>query len=320
MGTTLITGGHAGLGFEASSRLATRKENLVLAGRDLAKVDKVASELRTRFGIQVWTVQLDLASLDSVRSSAAVVRKLVSDGQLPLLDALVCNAGAQFQGPISYSKDGFEETFATNQLGNFLLVNLLFGTISEHGRIIFTASGTHDPDKMDGKSVGKAVEPDAFALANEGKNGKKAISGGKRYTTSKLCIILFAYELDRRLKQAHSSISSIAFDPGFIPETGLARTAPPPALWLLRTRLMKWFFKKIGVTMGSLPFSGDALARIAVDPKFAHVSGQYIQSSSGVLAPTRSSRTSYDRQKAIKLWSDSETLVKLQPAEHLVLA
>ena len=39
---------------------------------------------------------------------------------------------------------------------------------------MFTASGTHDLETMDGKMVGKAMEPDAFALANEGKQGKEA--------------------------------------------------------------------------------------------------------------------------------------------------
>lgn len=74
--------------------------------------------------------------------------------------------------------------------------------------------------------VGIAAEPDACALANEGKNGRKPISGGKRYTTSKLCMILFAYELNRRLRASDSSVLCIAFDPGRIPETGLTKTSP----------------------------------------------------------------------------------------------
>ncbi len=78
MGTTLITGGHAGLGLEAATRLAGRRENLVLAGRNLVRVDEVASNLHTRFGVQVTTVRLNLAYLDSVRSAALHVRRLVA--------------------------------------------------------------------------------------------------------------------------------------------------------------------------------------------------------------------------------------------------
>jgi NAD(P)-dependent dehydrogenase (short-subunit alcohol dehydrogenase family) len=181
---------------------------------------------------------------------------------------------------------------------------------------VFTASGTHDPETMDGKMVGAAVEPDAVALAGEGRNGKKPISGGRRYATSKLCIILFSYELDRRLKNAHQRIASIAFDPGLMPETRLGRTAPVFAQWLSRTAAVKWILKNIGVTMGSLPFSGAALASIALDERFATASGKYIQSKNGTLKEARSSNTSYDQAKAAKLWKDSEQLVDLKAGER----
>jgi NAD(P)-dependent dehydrogenase (short-subunit alcohol dehydrogenase family) len=279
-------------------------------------MEKAASELRTRYGVNVSTVTLDLASLDSVRVVARTIRERVSRGEAGPLKALMCNAGAQFHGSISYSKDGFEETFATNHLGHFLLVNMLLDSVAENGRIVLTASGTHDPDTMDGKSIGAAAEPDAFALANEGKQGKKPISGGRRYATSKLCTMLFAYELDRRLRKAHKSIASIAFDPGLIPETGLGRTAPAFVLWLSRTALLKRFLKTIGVTMGSIPFSGKSLARLAVEPVFSHASGRYFQSRNGSLVESRSSKVSYDEQKTAKLWQESESLVGLQANEE----
>ena len=315
MGTALITGGNAGLGLEAAKRLAAKKQNLILAGRDQSTVERAASDLRVRFGVQVTTVQLDLSSLASVRSAAKDIQRLMAEGKIQHLDALLCNAGAQFRGPISYSKDGFEETFAINHLGHFLLVNLLLDCLTKDGRVVFTASGTHDPETMDGKMVGKAIEPDAFLLANEGKQGSKPSSGGVRYATSKLCTLLFCYELNRRLAERGSRLASIAFDPGLIPETGLSRTAPAFAAKLLRTKWMKWLLQRLGVTMGSLAFSGDALARIAVDFDFAGATGQYLQSKNGSLITSRSSKASYDKQKAAKLWTDSATLVKLQPNE-----
>lgn len=315
MGTTLITGGNAGLGFETAKGLAAKKQNLVLAGRDQSAVDKAASEIRERLGVQVTTVELDLSALASVRSAATGVQRLISEGQIQRLDGLLCNVGAQFRGPISYSKDGYEETFAVNYLGHFLLVNLLLDCLTENGRIVFTASGTQDSETMDGKMVGKAIEPDASALATEGKQGRKPHSGGVRYATSKLCTLLFCYELNRRLAKRSSSVSSIAFDPGLIPETGLSRTAPAFAAQLLRTKLIKWLLQKLGVTMGSLAFSGDALARLAIDPAFTDARGQYLQSKNGLLLTSRSSNASYDEQKASKLWKDSAMLVKLQSSE-----
>ncbi len=107
-----------------------------------------------QYGVDVTTLQLDLSSLESVREAADTCKAMLKPGQIDALQAIPCNAGRQFQGPILYSKDGYEETFATNYLGHFLLVNLLLDSISEKGRVVFTVSGTHDPATMDGKMVG----------------------------------------------------------------------------------------------------------------------------------------------------------------------
>lgn len=311
MQSVVITGGHKGLGLEATTRIAQKGGfDIVMAGRDLTEVDAAAQDLRVRYQTNIRTVGLDLSSLASVRDATAVIQNLVRAEKIAPLRILMLNAGAQFMGPIEYSVDGYEKTFATNCLGHFLLLNLLLDDIQSDGRVIFTASGTHDPASMDGKMVGKAVEPDATKMANDGKHGKP-LSGGTRYATSKLCTMLYAYELDRRLRAAGSSIQSVAFDPGLIVETGLGRTAPPIAQRLSRTAFVKWVLKTLGVTMGSIPFSGDALAKVAVDPSFARASGKYIQSHNGRLIEARSSVMSHDAVRARKLWADSVTLVHL---------
>jgi NAD(P)-dependent dehydrogenase (short-subunit alcohol dehydrogenase family) len=320
MPTVLITGGHSGLGLEAAKQLAAGpKLNLVLAGRSIDKMEAAAKQIRSRYGVKVATLKLDLSSLASTREAAKDCRTMLKDGQIDSLQAVICNAGAMFPGPIAYSVDGFEETFAGNYLGHFLLVNLLLDVVSAGGRIVFTASGTHDPETMDGKMAGGAVEPDAQALALDGKNGVKPISGGKRYATSKLCVILFAYELNRRLRHSQSSLASIAFDPGQIPETGLGRTYPTLVRWLSRTSVVKGILKMLGVTVGSVSFSGAGLAKMVMDPAFAGGSGKYFQSNNGTLREARSSKVSYDKDRAKKLWSDSAQLVHLQESEKPTL-
>lgn len=319
MPTILITGGHTGLGLACARRLAsTAQVDLLLAGRDPQRVEVAAQSLREQYHIGVTTLALDLDSLASVRAAAGQCRAMLANGDIDTLQGILCNAGAQFRGPISYSADGYEETFAINCLGHFLLVNLLLDCVADGGRIVFTASGTHDPDTMDGKFVGAAVEPDAHALAFQGKGGRKPIAGGKRYTTSKLCTILYAYELDRKLRRAHVPVASIAFDPGFTPETALTRTVPAYQVWLSRSAPMKWLLKRVGVTMGSLSFSGAALARVVAgtEPMFADDSGKYFQSNDGTLIEARSSKASYDEAKATKLWEESAQLVQLQANEQ----
>ncbi len=317
MPTVLITGGHSGLGLACAKKIASGSRlDLLLAGRDLKRVDAAAQEIRQSYGVKVETLALDLDSLDSVRWAAGEVLAMLEDGRIDTLLDVLCNAGAQFSGAPSYSLDGYERTFATNCLGHFLLVNLLLDHVADGGRVVFTASGTHDPDTMDGRIMGGVAEPDADALANDGKDGRKPLPGGKRYATSKLCTMLYAYELDRRLRKSGVPVASIAFDPGLIPETGLGRTAPKAVSWLTRTSLVKLLLKRLGVTMGSLPFSGDALARVAVDPSFAGGSGKYFQSNDGALVEARSSKVSYDEAAAARLWQDSERLVRLQAGER----
>lgn len=311
MPSVLITGGHKGLGLEATRKIAEQGgHDIIMAGRNLVEVDAAAQRLRNRYGTTIRTVVLDVSSLQSVRSAAEAVRGLVSNVSVSPLQVLLLNAGAQFRGPIEYSADGNEMTFATNCLGHFLLLHLLEDLMQDGGRIVFTASGTHDPDTMDGKMVGKVVEPDAFRLANDGRAGKP-LSGGVRYSTSKLCTMLHAYELDRQLRARGSSLQSIAFDPGLIVETGLMRSAPSAAQRLMRTSGMKWILRRMGVTMGSIAFSGTALAKVAIDSAFAAASGKYIQSKNGQLIEAKSSVMSHDKERAHKLWVDCKKIVEL---------
>jgi NAD(P)-dependent dehydrogenase (short-subunit alcohol dehydrogenase family) len=316
MGTVLITGGHSGIGREAAGQLASRGVDLVLAGRSPERMRSVADELGTAYGVQVRTLELDVSTSASVRRASARCASMVEEGEIDALQAILCNAGGRFDGDERYTPDGYELTFATNCLGHFLLVELLLPSLATDGRVVFTASGTHDPDTMDGRLVGAAVEPDAIALANDGKDGAKPLSAGKRYSTSKLCTVMYAYELARRLEMAGSSIVSIAFDPGSVPETGLLRGMPGPVRWLSRTSLLRWLMRRVGVTTSTLAVSGASLADVAVEPRFSTGSGEYFQAEMGSLTSVRSSKASYNRESASKLWEDTKTLVDLAPEEE----
>ena len=314
MPTILMTGGHAGLGLVGARTLAKRYGcDLILAGRNRERVEKGAQQLRAETSVRVDVLAMDLNSLESVREGAMECKKMLPSATEHggKLQGIICNAGAQFNGPVTYSADGYEETFAGNCLGHFLLVNLLLDSVATDGRIVWTASGTHDPALLDGKSVGKAVEPDAKSLAQQGRDGKP-ISGGRRYATSKLCTIMYAYELDRRLRRAGTPVASIAYDPGFLPDTGMGLGAPA----IFRSPVVKFLLRKLGMTMGQMPLSGEALGILAEDAAYAHRSGKYFHSKNGVLSETRSSLVSYEEQPAAKLWRDSEQLVRLTDNER----
>jgi NAD(P)-dependent dehydrogenase (short-subunit alcohol dehydrogenase family) len=316
MSTVLITGGHGGIGFECAKQLASRYHcDLILAGRSPEPMAQAATEIKGLANVEVRLLPLDTSSLSSVREAAVQCRKLLDADTIDSLQAIICNAGGR-SFSISYSIDGYEQTFAANCLGHFLLVGLLTDRLATAGRVVFTSSGTHDPDTTDGRMVGKVIEPNAIALANTGKNGEKPLSSGKRYSTSKLCTVLYAYELARRLRNSGSSIASIVFDPGSVPDSGFLRALPAPARWLASSAFAKWLQGRLGVTRGDLKFSGASLAKLAADPIFRDASGKYFQSNNKTLIEKRSSTMSYDEQLALKLWNDSKTLAHLHPDEE----
>ena len=74
MPTALITGGHAGIGYESAKQLASHSHyNLVLAGRSMERMESAAQQLRTAYGVKVSTLMLDTSSLSSVREAAKML-------------------------------------------------------------------------------------------------------------------------------------------------------------------------------------------------------------------------------------------------------
>ena len=159
---------------------------------------------------------LDLASLASIRAFV----KEFSVLNLPPLGAIVGNAGVQFVQRRTYSEDGFETTFAVNHLGHFLLINLLLGYFAvTPSRIILVSSDTHDPAEITGMPAPHFSVPKLLAKPEQEpylKDKSIGIAGRTAYTTSKLCNILCAYELSRRLESEGYNITVNVFNPGLM--------------------------------------------------------------------------------------------------------
>jgi NAD(P)-dependent dehydrogenase (short-subunit alcohol dehydrogenase family) len=188
------------------------------------------------------------------------------------------------------------------------------------------SSDTHDPAQKTG--MPEPIYENATLLAYPERDAPspqtadEATIGRRRYTTSKLCNIYFAYELSRRLEQQGLStdqkpITANAFNPGLMPGTGLARGYTPLQrfAWnyiLPVIRPLARFF----MPMHSAPESGQALARLVLDPSLEKATGKYYSG----LKEVPSSKESYDSQKAFELWETSAGLVKLAREETLLWA
>jgi light-dependent protochlorophyllide reductase len=309
MQTAIVTGGNGGLGYQCARAIAAASSewHVIIASRDYAKsIEAVRSIVDETGNSFVVAMELNLGSLDAVRRFGADVAARA----LPPIGAIVCNAAVQIVSGISYNTDGYETTFAVNHLGHFLLVNLMLRHLSDRARILVVSSGTHDPDQFTG--MPKPDYRDAISTAKPEFHADQAKAGRRAYTTSKLCNVMFAYELSRRFKaEGHDGICVNAFDPGLMPGTGLARDWPPffKFLWNFALPALRFI---PGVNSSSK--SGVDLARLVLDPDLDGVSGKYFVGQRSV----QSSKESYDECKAAELWESSVAMVRLKPEETIL--
>ena len=314
LNTVIITGGNTGLGYQCAKEIASaRGWRVILACRDETRAaHAVARLVAETSNSHIEAMPLDLASLASVRRFA---QDFLARDRRPL-KALVCNAGIQIVTGLTYTPDGFETTFAVNHLGHFLLINLLLRCLEPPARIVIVSSGVHDPEHWSGMPAPRYQDAKLLAWPDRDPAARTASPGtaGRRaYTTSKLCNVLCAYELVRRLRHrsAPSPISVNVFDPGLLPGSGLARDYSPlqPFAWNF---ILPWL--RLFVPVVSSPRkSGKALARLVLAPEFEGVSGKYFQ----IFKEIPSSKGSYDERKAADLWETSVELVKPGPEESV---
>jgi protochlorophyllide reductase len=292
----LVTGASAGLGLAVSGVLAAAGRPVVLGCRSAERGEAAASSIRERVpGASVSVLEIDVADLSSVR---AAVRAL--DGRP--LGALVCNAGIQLRGGVRRSRDGHELTFATNHLGHFLLIRSVLAQLVEPARIVLVSSGTHlGPLRSFGFPAPRWEGPRALADPDRSALGGSAKDGRIRYSTSKLANIYTAYELARRLRDRRIAVN--AFDPGLMPETGLARDYPPP-IRRLYARIAPAMIRTLPGVRSVARSAGD-LAWLVNSPDVAGVSGAYFAGRK----QRNSSPESYDQTRAAELWNVSEELV-----------
>jgi NAD(P)-dependent dehydrogenase (short-subunit alcohol dehydrogenase family) len=309
MQTAIVTGGNGGLGYKCARVIAAASPqwHVIIASRDRAKsAEAVRSIMAETRNSGVAAMELNLGSLDSVRRLGVDFAARA----LPPIGAIVCNAAIQIISGITYNEDGYETTFAVNHLGHFLLVNLLLRHLNDRARIVVVSSGTHNPDQFTG--MPKPDYRDAISAARPELGADRVKAGRRAYTTSKLCNVMFTYELSRRLKaEGHDRICVNAFDPGLMPGTGLARDYRPfqKFLWNFALPALRFI-----PGVNSTSKSGVDLARLVLDPGLEGVSSKYFVGPRSV----PSSKESYDARKAAELWDSSVTLVRLKPEETIL--
>lgn len=196
--TYVITGANAGAGFQATRILLTKGAKVVMLNRSTDKSTAAIAELKQEFGSEadVSFIHMDLAVLDSVRKAAAEIMDTV-----PQIDALICNAAIAQIATRELTVDGFESQLGVNHYGHFLLCGLVFERIeASQGRIVVVASEGH---KMGLKTI-----------KFDDMNWDKDYNANHAYSQSKLAQMMFAYELQNRIKAANKTTKVYICHPG----------------------------------------------------------------------------------------------------------
>jgi NAD(P)-dependent dehydrogenase (short-subunit alcohol dehydrogenase family) len=208
--TAVVTGAARGLGLAVTRALIARGARVVMAARNTAKAEQAAAGLTDGPGEPV-VAELDLLDLGSVRRFADLAHDRYTS-----LDLLIANAGISSQ-PLALSAEGVESQFATNHLGHFALTGRLLDLL-ERGRdprIVVVASALYTRATLDLDHL----------------DGTGSYSPGRAYSRSKLANVLFARELERRLRTSDSTARTFVAHPGMA-KTPLHATYPSPVLRL----------------------------------------------------------------------------------------
>ncbi|MFD1484055.1 SDR family NAD(P)-dependent oxidoreductase [Lacticaseibacillus baoqingensis] len=284
----IITGANSGLGFETTKQIAERSTDytLIMACRNMAKAKAARNEiLKSAPDVEIICLEIDTSSLAKVRAFVDAFKQLNLS-----LYGLVCNAGIAGRSATK-TADGFNNIFETNYLGHFLLTQLLLPLMSDDARIVTVSSERHDTPL---KGV---AWPGVKALAYPGQD---AAVDQRSYPFSKLCMILFAYELDRHLTAAGKHIAVNTVNPGLMIETGLSKNKAR------FTPAVKAQFENI---IGTAKGSGQMIVDLMLGPQFAKGPARYFDRSSA--KPVMSSKLSYDKQAQDELWNFSMKTVGL---------
>jgi len=285
--TALITGANSGIGYQAAVELARHGAHVLLGCRNAGKgADALQRLLAEVPGAQAEVVDLDMASLTSIRAFAA---GFAARG-VPL-DLLINNAGVMALPKRELTVDGFERQFGTNHLGHFALTGLLIPQLlaAPAPRVVTVSSIAHRTGKIEFDNL----------------QGERKYAPRDAYNRSKLANLLFARELEKRARAVGSKLVSIPVHPG-VSRTSIIDNGMKP------TGLKRMVIEAVAKLVmqsdaaGALPTLYAATAPTAVGGEYIGPNGFLGVKGSPVVEQPKPQ--ALDEAVAAKLWAISEEL------------
>ncbi|CAN8257208.1 unnamed protein product [Cochlearia groenlandica] len=288
----VITGATSGIGKATAFALSKKGFYVVLVGRSSHLLSKTLSEIKTKNkDAQLKAFEVDMSSFPSVSKFRDSLEQWLLDSDLHYsIQLLVNNAGilATSSRP---TVEGFDRMIATNYIGAFSLTKLLLPLLRNSlvpSRVVNVTSFTH-------RAVFSA-KFDKDSVTGMYTKGLKPYPCAKIYEYSKLCLLLFSYELHRQLRLTDDScrVSVVAVDPGAV-QTNIMRELP------LYIQLIAFCGLKILRLMNSPEDTAESIVDAALSPP--EVSGKYF--FGGKEKTIESSALSRDPKLAKELWNTS---------------
>ena len=272
----LITGANSGLGYETSFALAKMGAHVIMVCRNRTKGEAAQAEIKAHGNTEVDLLIADLSVQKSIRELAQTFK-----AKYDRLHVMVNNAGLIF-GKRQLTADGYEQTFALNHLGYFLLTNLLLDTlkVSAPARIINVASEAETSTEIDFNNL----------MLEKGYSAMRA------YGLSKRANIVFTYELAKRL--AGTGVTANCVHPGGVRTNFGASAGGPLALGV-----------RIYHPFALSPEQGaQTIIWLASSPEVEGITGQYFEKKH----PIQSRPQTYDPDVQERLWKASEQMANIK--------
>jgi NAD(P)-dependent dehydrogenase (short-subunit alcohol dehydrogenase family) len=296
-GKLAIVTGTGGLGYETALALAAAGAETIVAGRSETKGHEAVGKILALSPRATMRFEkLDLADLASV---AVFAGRMLAAGRP--IDILINNAGVMAPPRRQSTVDGFELQFGTNYLGHFAITAHLLPLLRGHGaRVVQVSSGAH--------RMGGAIHFDDLQW-------ERSYKPWAAYAQSKLAMLLFALELQRRGDANGWGIRSNAAHPGFA-RTELIANGPGAASFMSKLSGQVGKFFSHSAADGALP---TLFAATSPDAKGAGYYGpDGWGEMKGATAPAVIGKNARDLAVARQLWDVSERLTGVKWAAEAV--
>ncbi|PLB55667.1 NAD(P)-binding protein [Aspergillus steynii IBT 23096] len=253
MGTIIITGANGSVAIPAVEQLLSQHPDhtLVLTVRNAASEDPNTQRLRDVISqhetAKASIRQLDLASLSSVHQFAGEIASEISEGKLPHLTSIICNAYYwNMVTEAQLTEDGYEKTFQVNHLAHAVLaLRLLSHFGPDGGRIVLFSSDTHFPGQSPLEKYPPVIPDDLDLLAKPPnyENADPMGRGFQNYSVSKLAITMWMYAINRYLEKDEDlkNITVVAINPGNLTDSRALQVNTPTQVKIMSSFIIRPF-------------------------------------------------------------------------------